>query len=105
MSGGGSREMIKSGSGSGSGGGRGSLADKIPDLIMHGAGAAAIKSVIVYDLTTRVVPMVVGGIARWIGGLLENRAKRMCKRVLAAGVGDEKKRQKTAVMVLERRFG
>ena len=109
---GGSREMIKrseSGGGGGGGGegggGRGSLADKIPDLIMQGAGATAIKSVIVYDLTTRVVPMVVGGIVRWIGRRLENRAKRMCKRVLAAGVGDEKKRQKTAVMVLERRFG
>ena len=105
---GGSREMIKrseSGGGGEGGGGHGSLADKIPDLIMQGAGATAIKSVIVYDLTTRVVPMVVGGIVRWIGRRLENRAKRMCKRVLAAGVGDEKKRQKTAVMVLERRFG
>ena len=41
-----------------------SLVNKIPEMLLHGAGSGAIKSVIVYDMTTRILPAVIGGLIK-----------------------------------------
>ena len=79
-----------------------SLADKIPDMLLHGAGGAAIKSVIIYDVTTRIIPRVVGSITKWIAGRFEKRAKRICNDMLKMTSGT--KQEKTAIMILDRNF-
>ena len=82
-----------------------SLVNKIPDMLLHGAGSGAIKSVIVYDVTTRILPAVIGGVIKWVSERLEKRAQRIYKKVLERSlVGGTHGREKSAIMVLDRNF-
>ena len=63
----------------------------------------AMKHMIVYDLTTRFIPKIVGHVTKFIGGHFQNRAKRMCEDVLRRKNLLSKKPRKGSV-VIERNY-
>ena len=71
----------------------------VPNIIANGGNG--LKHVILYDLTTRFVPKVLGGIGRFITNRFQKRAKQICDDMVKRSAGGK---EKTSVMVLERNY-
>ena len=69
----------------------------VPDIIANGGNG--LKGIILYDLTTRFIPRILGGIGRFISTRLQNRAKTMIKRAVFVGG-----KEKMSSMVLNRNY-
>ncbi len=79
----------------------------MPELLAKSSNHGdAIKGVIMYDLTTRFIPGLLTGIGRFVSGLVQRRAKKLCQdvRTTLGANGANEGKIKTCVMVIDRNF-